>query len=331
MTQPQARSSRLPETGNLWRTDQLRAKGLQARDIRRLIKHGELVRLRWGCYIRAALWEKQPATVRSVQLIHAHAHGTLTTSTGGYVYSHTSAARLHGLFLWNVDDLIHILLRVSPSGERLGKDVRGHTRPYTDKDVTTIGRLRVTALERTVVDCVTALDYRQGLILTDHALRLGADLGQMQAMAAGPSGHRGVRNLRMALANADARAESAGETLTRELLARLRLPMPDTQVDVRTRLGWHRLDFAWRDKKVALEFDGKVKYFDYKPTSEVLFQERRREKALTEAGWFFLRVEWRDLFREQEFKTRVLDALNRRQPAPEAAAAVEIAGTDPGR
>ena len=26
-----------------------------------------------------------------------------------------------------------------------------------------------------------------------------------------------------------------------------------------------------------LEFDGKTKYFDYKPAAEVLFQERRRE------------------------------------------------------
>lgn len=330
MAQPQTQSSRLPETGNLWRTDQLRAKGLQARDVRHFVKNGELVRLRWGCYIRAAVWEKQPAPVRSVQLIHAHAHGTLTTSTGGYVYSHTSAARLHGLFLWNVDDLIHILLKVSPSCERLGKDVRGHTRPYADHEVTTIGRLRVTALERTVVDCVTALDYRQGLILMDHALRLGADLALMQAMAARLSGRRGVRNLRMALANADARSESAGETLTRELLARLRLPMPEAQVDVRTRLGWHRLDFAWREQKVALEFDGKVKYFDFRPTAEVLFQERRREKALTEAGWFFVRVEWRDLFREQEFKSRILDALKRPTP-PEAAAVAGIAGTGPGR
>lgn len=274
----------------------------------------ELVRLRWGCYIRAAVWKNQSATVRSVQLIHAHAHGTLTTSTGGFVYSHTSAARLHGLFLWNVDDLIHILLRVSPSSQRLGKDVRGHTRPYADTEVTDLGTLRVTTLERTAVDCALMLGYRQALILMDHALRLGADLALMRAMAAGLSGHRGVRTLRSALANADARAESAGETMTRELITRLNLPVPGAQVEVSTRLGRHRLDFAWKEKKVALEFDGRVKYFDCKPTAEVIFQERRREKALTEAGWLFVRVEWKDLFREQEFKARILAALRRVQP-----------------
>ena len=69
-----------------------------------------------------------------------------------------------------------------------------------------------------------------------------------------------------------------------------------------SRAGRHRLDFAWKEEKVALEFDGKIKYFDYSPTAEVLFEERRREKALVEEGWRFVRVEWKDLFREQEFK-----------------------------
>lgn len=311
MTQIQAPLPQLPENGNLWRTDQLHERGLNSRAIRLLLSHGKLVRLRYGCYLRAALWDKQSATVRSRQLIHAHAHGTLTTSTGDFVYSHTSAARLHGLFLWNVDDLIHILLRVRPSNERLGKDVRGHTRPYTAADVQTIGKLRCTTLERTVVDCAMMLNYRQALVIMDHGLRLGADRALMEAMADSLAGRRGVRNLRMAIINADPRSESAGETLTRELIARLNLPMPEAQVEVHSPAGRHRLDFAWKEKKVALEFDGKVKYFAYRPTDEVIYQERRREKALTEDGWRFVRVEWKDVFREQEFKNRILCALRR--------------------
>lgn len=64
------------------------------------------------------------------------------------------------------------------------------------------------------------LSYRQALVLMDHALRLGADQALMEAMADGLPGRRGIRNLRTALANADPRSESAGETLTRELLSR---------------------------------------------------------------------------------------------------------------
>ncbi len=286
-------------------------KGLNSRAIKILVLHKKLVRLRYGCYIRGDLWEKQTRGVRSRQLIQAHAHGTLTTSSGDFAYSHTSAARLHGLYLWGVDDVIHLLLPVSPSSERLGKDVRGHTRPYAESEVVTIGKLRVTSLERTVVDCAMMLSYRQALVLMDHALRLGADKALMRTMADSLPGRRGIRTLRLALAHADPRSESAGETLTRELITRLNLPMPDPQVEVTTRAGRYRLDFAWKAKKVALEFDGKTKYFDYKPTAEVLFQERQRENALTEDGWKFLRVKWDDLFHEQEFKARVLAALRR--------------------
>ena len=81
------------------------------------------------------------------------------------------------------------------------------------------------------------------------------------------------------------------------------------QFEVSSRAGRHRLDFAWKEEMVALEFDGKTKYFDYRPTPEVIFEERRREKALEEEGWRFVRVEWKDLFREQEFKSRILRAL----------------------
>ncbi|MBT2566872.1 type IV toxin-antitoxin system AbiEi family antitoxin domain-containing protein [Arthrobacter sp. ISL-85] len=301
----------LPGTGNLWRTGQLHEKGLNSRALKALVLHGKLVRLRHGCYVRAELWEKQTAPVRSRQLIRAHAHGTLTTSTGGYVYSHTSAARLHDLYLWDVDDKIHLLLPGSPSSERLGKDVRGHTRPWTGPEVVTLGGLRVTSLERTVVDCAMMLGYRQALVLMDHALRLGADKALIESMAEGLQGRRGIRTLRLALAHADPRSESAGETLTRELLARLNLPLPEPQVAVATRAGQYRLDFAWKEKKVALEFDGKAKYFDYRPTPEVLLKERQRENALTENGWTFVRVKWADLFHEHEFKARVLAALRR--------------------
>ncbi len=152
---------------------------------------------------------------------------------------------------------------------------------------------------------------QQSVILVDHAARLGADLGMLRAQCGALAGRNGVVALRRALELVDPRSESAGESLTRELLHRLGIRPPELQYSVRTPLGEYRLDFAWPEVKVALEFDGKSKYFDYRPTGEVLFAERQREKALTEQGWTFLRVEWKHLFNEVEFKYRVLRALNR--------------------
>jgi very-short-patch-repair endonuclease len=306
---PQNNIPVLPSTGNLWRTDQLLDLGYGSRAIKLLVGSGVLVRLRYGCYLRASLWNAQSRRVRSRQLIYAHAHGTRTTSTGSFVYSHTSSARLHRLYLWDVDDVIHLLQRVRPSSERHGKDVRCHTRPFAEHEVTLVGGLRTTSLERTAADCAMMLSYRQALIVMDHALRLGADRSLLQAMADSLQGRRGIRTFRRVLEAADPRSESPGETLARELILRLKIKPPEPQVEVTSRVGRHRLDFAWKEEKVALEFDGKTKYFDYKPTAEVLFQERRREKALTEEGWLFRRVEWKDLFREQEFKNRLLRAL----------------------
>jgi very-short-patch-repair endonuclease len=302
----------LPTTGNLWRTDQLIDLGFGSRSIKSLLDSGRLVRLRYGCYLRASVWAAQSARVRSLQLIYAHAHGTRTRSSGGFAYSHTSAARLHRLFLWNVDDTIHVLQRVKPSNARHGRDVRCHTRPFSDSEITEVRGLRMTSLERTVADCAMMLSYRQALVVLDHALRLGADRSLLQEMADSLDGRRGVRTFRRALATADPRSESPGETLTREMILRLKIRPPELQVEVMSRIGRHRLDFAWKEEKVALEFDGRIKYFDFKPTDEVLFEERRREKALTEEGWLFIRFEWKDLFNEAQFKSRVLRALGGR-------------------
>ncbi|WP_429389287.1 type IV toxin-antitoxin system AbiEi family antitoxin domain-containing protein [Paenarthrobacter sp. TE4293] len=301
--------SPLPGRGHIWRTDELLRFGLNSRGIKALLDSGDLHRLRYGCYIRASKWNALGPGRQAKARIVAHAHGTLTTSTGGFVYSHLSAARLHGLFLWGVEDKVHILHQARPSADRWGKDVRGHTGHFAEGDVVVVDGLRATTLERTVFDCVRMLSYPKALVIIDHSLRMGADISALAERAAASDGKRGVRTLRKALENADPRSESAGETLTRELMQRLRIKPPQPQFEVQSRLGRHRMDFAWEEEKLALEFDGRTKYFDFKPTGEVIYQERRREKALVEEGWRFIRVEWKDLFQERAFKERILRAF----------------------
>lgn len=299
----------LPLTGNIWRTEELLDRGISAREVRRLSEGGALFRVRRGCYIRNSFWAALDQDGSSRTRIDAYAHRTLTSSTGSYVFSHTSAARLHRLYLWQVDDTIHITVPFLPSSGGHAGDVTAHTRALPAVDVVQLDGYRVTSLERTAVDSCLVLNYAQGLILMDHALRRGADRGELERQSARLRGVPGVGNLRKVLAHCDARSESPGETLTRDLIRRLQLPVPVLQFEVRTRLGGFRLDCAWPERRVALEFDGRRKYFDYAPTSEAVFQERRREKALMELGWRVVRIEWRDLFREREFKARLLQAL----------------------
>ncbi|UKA55007.1 type IV toxin-antitoxin system AbiEi family antitoxin domain-containing protein [Arthrobacter sp. FW305-BF8] len=307
----------LPVAEDLWRTDQLLQCGLNSRAIAQLVRDGTLVRVRRGCYARGGWWTGLSAGARRRQLIHAHAHGTRTTSAGGFVYSHTSGASLQRLHLWGVDHAVHLTQAGNPSGVSHGHGVVAHTRRLSSREVTFVDDLPCTSLERTVVDCCLMFNVRQSVILVDHAARQGADLHLLRDYCTALVGRNGVVALRRALELVDPRSESAGESLTRELIHRLRIPAPELQYVVRTPLGEHRLDFAWPAQRVALEFDGKTKYFDYRPTGEVVFQERRREKALMEQGWIFVRVEWKDLFREQEFKFRLLRALAQGSEGPQ--------------
>lgn len=293
-----------------WRTTHLREAGFGDRSIQRLVASGVLMRIHYGTYLRRSHWDSLSTEARERTVITMHDFGVCGRTAARFVYSHTSAARLHRLKLWNADSLVHITQNSKPSSTGCSAGTRIHTSHLSNEHVTILGSLRATTLERTVVDCCMAMSYKQGLILTDSALRNGASMELLRQMAEALPRHRGVRNLRKVLAHADGRSESPGETLTRDLLRELRIETPQLQVWIDTRRGSYRADFAWPSKRVVLEFDGKGKYFDYRPTDEAVFSERKRESALVEAGWTVLRIEWKDLFDEGTFKARVLAALD---------------------
>lgn len=294
-----------------YRTAELREAGFGDRAIHGFVADGTLLRLRPGCYVLASWWAGLSIDGRRRNRVRMHSFATLTTSARGYVYSHTSAASLHGLHLWNVDELVHVTQPGKPSQAGCGKDTTIHVCTLAPEDIVDLNGTKVTSLERTVVDCGLTLPYKQALIIADHALRLGASMPKMLAAADMLGKHRGIRTLRKVLRFADARSESPGETLTRDLLRELLIEMPELQVPLNTRIGQYRADFAWVRQRVVLEFDGKGKYFNYRPTDEAIFRERKREAALMEAGWTVLRIEWKDLFNEAAFKCRVLGALAR--------------------
>ncbi len=292
-----------------WRAQELRERGVSDKAIRRLVRSRSLVRVRHGCYA-PQLQKDSEWTPNAEDLLQVYRHATLTKREGGQVYSHTSSARLWGLHLWNVDDTIHLSQSKTPAGQR-GPLLKVHQVRIPEDQITTRHGFRVTTLERSIVDSARVLGYRQGLILADHGLRNGADRQTMNSIADSLRGHKGIPMARAALGAASGLAESPGETLTRHFFHTMNLPVPVEQYAVETRLGQHRLDFAYPELMLAVEFDGKTKYFDYRPTSEALFNERRREKALTEMGWQFVRIEWADLFREAELKERILVAIAR--------------------
>ncbi|WP_068424223.1 hypothetical protein [Janibacter terrae] len=173
------------------------------------------------------------------------------------------------------------------------------------------GRVRVVDPATAIVGMAAANSPSGALVAADHAVRHGlctvADLEEGLRVR---SGTRGVAAARRALAHVDPRYESPGETLTAAVL-RLGAWEYDPQVWVRAGGRWYRLDFAVRGLKVAIEFDGEVKYTG----PEVMQAQLARQAALEAEGWVFVRIGWADLDDPAILLGRVRDAVAVAGPA----------------
>lgn len=303
--------AKLPSYEHAWRRAQLNDFGLNSQTIALLVDLGLLVRVRHGCYVRADYWHTLDERGQERLYVLLHAHTAVALSRADFAYSHVSAARLHGLPLWRADSCVHLTATAKKSTLERAPDVKIHCRPLNERECCEIDGVRVTNQLRTLVDCALTMKYKQVLIMMDFALRNGVPRAVLQREADKFGRHRGIKIFRAALAFANGSAESAGESLTRELIDVCGLPAPVLQLEVASRGGVYRADFAWPRYKVIVEFDGEGKYFDYRPTADVLRDERRRENELIEQGWTVIRIVWGDLFNEHRFKTRITAALRR--------------------
>ncbi|KHL03921.1 hypothetical protein [Sinomonas humi] len=298
----------LPHPGP-WLTSQLNDRFGSSKAADRLLQARAVARIRRGAYYEAAAWTGLSEEERHLMVLAAHHEEAARRREAAYAYSHVSAARLHGLHLWNVDSSIHVTTPRCPGRSGRAEDVRIHSGTLLPSELCVLRGLPATTLERTLVDSARIMRRGQAQILLDHGLRLGADREAVDALLASAEGKRGIRTARAAWGLASELSESPGESLLRYLLTLMPFEMPDQQVEVSTRLGRYRLDFAWVKLKVGIEFDGDIKYFAYEPTGEALLRERKRERALMEGGWILLRIEWRDLFDEAGLRRRIAAVL----------------------
>jgi very-short-patch-repair endonuclease len=71
-----------------------------------------------------------------------------------------------------------------------------------------------------------------------------------------------------------------------------------------------RVDFAWPELKVFVEFDGKEKYLKYRKEGESVIDAVRREKRREEdicraTGWRCIRLTWADLYHPERTCARI--------------------------
>lgn len=252
-----------------------------------MLRSGRWERLRPGAYVELPPGVEPFARQRLLALGMAKA--VSAQSFQSHVLSHETAALLHGLPLVGAPAPVHLVQAVRP-GQLNRRDVRRHFFPVPNDQRTERHGLPVTTLERTVVDCAMSLGRRDGLVIADAALHVGADLGTCKQILQSLAGRRGVVAARWALEMADGGSESPGETHSRFAVLLDGLPRPVTQVRVDTHLGAFWGDFGWPETRVLIEYDGLTKYEANGSASSAVLAEKRREDALRSAGWVVIRV-----------------------------------------
>jgi hypothetical protein len=195
-----------------------------------------------------------------------------------------TAAWMYGVDVRRYGDLdVHVCF---PKGGRVRArtGMRVSQETLADTDIVTIDGLRVTTAVRTAFDCARWLHGVERVVVVDaltHANLVTID--QIRGYVAGSYRLRNLRRAELILDLADPLAESPMETRLRVLLIEWGLPRPVSQLDVRDRDGRFvaRLDLAFPDAKLAVEYDGAFHW-------EQRREDDRRRDRLRELGWVVL-------------------------------------------
>jgi very-short-patch-repair endonuclease len=219
------------------------------------------------------------------------------------VVAGVSAAVLWGVDLAGPDDDVELTLPPDAHPMRM-PGVRARRAALDDRHVCTHRGVRVTDPEATAVAVAGRLPLDEAVVAVDLMTVNGlAVLPLVRALAQAATGP-GCRQARRACSLADGKAESPQETRLRLLLGRSGLPAPVAQFPVPTARGRLRLDFAWPERRVALEYDG---LWHGEPGQ--LGRDRQRLNRLGDAGWRVVFATAADLHRPAELLGRLRSLL----------------------
>jgi hypothetical protein len=297
---------------------ELLAAGYTDRQIQTMVKRGELHRVRHGSYCDGKLWDSLSPEDRHRVLARA----VLARAHPNTVLTHVSSAIEQGVPVWGHDLTKVHTTRTDGRAGRKECDRVQHAGTMPTYHVKLVNGVPVSHATRCAVEVTTISTVESALVTVDGLLHAGLTT---------PSGVRQFahrtrfwpNSLRTAvvLRLADRRRESAAESRTAHLCFVRGLPRPEPQVVVLDEWGqeFARVDFAWVELGVFLEFDGRIKYERYRRSGESLEDFLLREKAREEricqlTGWVCIRVTWAQLESPQQLARRIRKILESRLP-----------------
>ncbi|WP_167132589.1 hypothetical protein [Paramicrobacterium chengjingii] len=229
------------------------------------------------------------------------------------VFSHTTAARLHGMWLpFTLDDTVHTTL---PAPQRCmrRKGARGHSARLIDADRTRIGELPVTTVERTWCDLGSILELPDLVAAADGLLchkNSRTTVVKLQAVVARQRNRPYHAKLRRALGLVTDQSASRPESLVRVELAlsNLPTPIPNFRLNLTHRPGYRVVDLAYPDYRLGLEYHG-----DHHRTDKGQWHtDVRRMNEIIDEDWEELQFTGADLPRLDLLRERVERRLRAR-------------------
>lgn len=295
---------------SIFTTDQLIARGYSSQSVGRAVADGALVRLRPGFYVDGHARERNRDERHLLSVLAAD------SAMDGPVFSHWSAALIHGLPDWGLP-----LRKVSVS--RLGHALRSRSTrivrhdlcPLAPDEIIDIDGLSVTSADRTIIDIARICDRVPSVAVADAGLNRRLVTAKcLDDALERAAGRAGIKRARFAIALADDASESVAESRSRLCFAEFGLPEPETQVDIFDKAGNFigRVDFLWREYGVIGECDGFGKYFDGADSVETrrrLGAEKDRDARLAALGFRLIHWRWDDLERPWLLIQRIRDVL----------------------
>lgn len=291
---------RAAEQGGVFTHAQAVRFGVEAAELQRRRRAGQLVAVRRGVYATAE--DVTAADARAAHLLAASARRLVTA--GDVAISHESAALLLGYrLLGEPPDPARLTVARPPGSQPLHLHAL-HTAALPPQDRRLLlPKVPVTTPARTVADCCRGLDADAALVLADSALAAGLSRASVLAVLERCRRWPGAAGAGAVVRFADGRAESALESLARRWIEEQGLPPPELQlqlVALDTGIFVARVDVVWRQHRTVLETDGRVKYADRDDVApgdrlrDPLFAEKLREDRLRDLGLEVVRGYWSD-------------------------------------
>lgn len=293
--------------GGVASVGQLGRLGVSRQTVDRLVRGGELVRLRRDVVIDAQVWSDAELWERHSLRARAVMQSLNPSASSPLALSHHSALAVHGLSIFGGDNRVH-LVRTDAQRGRSDAVVQVHA-PIPRSSTQVVDGLPAVVPALAALQMAGSFGACAGLVAADSALHSRAcDLQELTTALQAHNFGAGTKAVRLVAELADTRIESAGESRARWVMRSCGFPAPEPQVLIRTGFGFAaRVDFLFAAQWTVVEFDGMLKY----QTAQDVQQEKIREDRLRAMGYEVVRLTWDDLRNPERVRHLIRTAFER--------------------